>query len=149
MYKKTEDLLKLEHLEYDLESRKMELEGLKKEYKDFRIDIVCNVIPLIIMILFYIFTVGSYSSPGAGYSYAFYIVLSPILICIIGIYVIYLIKKLWNIYLNRNSERARKLAKKYGKRSVSEEIEKSMIDIANIEMKIEEIKDELLSENYE
>lgn len=144
MYKKTEYLLELERLEYDLESKKMELKGLKKEYSDFKYDIIAYVIPLVIMILFYKLTVGNPICMEA-----FRIVLSPILLILIGIYVFNMIKKLWNIYLNKDSDIARRLAKKIGKSSVAEEIDKCMMEISTLEIKIENLSKKIENEQFD
>lgn len=144
MYKKTEYLLKLEHLEYDLESKKMELNGLKKEYSDFKYEIIANVIPFVIMILFYKFTVGNPICMEA-----FRIVLSPILLCIIGAYAVYMIRKLWNIYLNRDSYIARRLAKRFDKRSVAEEIERCITEISVLEIKVENLSKKIEKEQFD
>lgn len=144
MYKKTEYLLELERLEYDLESKKMELKGLKKEYSDFKFEIIAYVIPLVIMIVFFRLTVGSEICMDA-----FRIVLSPILIILIGIYVVYMIKKFWNIYLNKDSGIARKLAQKCGKRSVAEEIDKCMMDISKYEIKVENLRNKIENEQFD
>lgn len=144
MYKKTEYLLELERLEYDLESKKMELKGLKKEYGDFKYEIIANVIPLIIMIVFFGLTVGNPMCMEA-----FSIVLKPIFLCIIGAYTIYLIKKLWNIYLNKDSYMSRKFAKRFGKRSVAEEIERCIAEISILEIKVENHRKNIENEQFE
>lgn len=143
MYKKTEYLLQLERLEYDLESKHMELEGLKKEYKDLHSRIKYYIVPFIFMLVFYAITMGSYLDDTLAY--AFCVILRPIIIILIGIYVVYAINKIWNIYLNRNSEIARRFSEKNNKRSVSVEIERCSIEITNLEMKIDDIKEKIIN----
>ena len=136
--------MELERLEYDLESKKMELKGLKKEYSDFKFEIIAYVVPLVIMIVFYELTVGNPICMEA-----FRIVLSPILICIIGAYAVCMIRKLWNIYLNKDSDIARRLAKKFGKRSVAEEIERCITEITVLEIKVENLSKKIENEQFD
>lgn len=144
MYKRTECLLELEKLEYELEGKKMELKGLRKEYSDFKFEIIAYIIPLIIMIVFFRLTVGSTICMDA-----FRIVLTPILLIIIGIYVFYMVKKLWNIYLNNDSTIARKLAKKFDKRSVAEEIDKCAEDISKLEIQVKNLSNKIKTEQFD
>lgn len=141
MYKKNELFMELENLEYDLESKKMELEGLKKEYHELNISIIYYICPFLVFVLFYMATIGRFGTDVLGQ--AFSIVLGPIVICIGGLYVIFVIKKIWYIYLNRNSERARTLSERQNIRSVSKEIERCTMEMMNIEMKINEITEQI------
>lgn len=141
MFKKTELLVELEHLKYDLESKKMELEGLKKEYKELKGSIIYYIFPFLVFVLFYMVTIGQFGNSDLGQ--AFSIVLVPIYMCLGGVYVIFVIKKIWYIYLNGNSEHARALSERFHTRSISKEIEQCTMELMNIEMKINEITEQI------
>lgn len=141
MCKKTELLMELEHLKYDLESKKMELEGLKKEYKELKGSIIYYICPFLVFVLFYMVTIGRFGNDSLGQ--AFSIVLVPIYLCLGGAYVIFIIKKIWYIYLNGNSEHARILSERFHNRSISKEIEQCTMELMNIEMKINEITERI------
>lgn len=142
MYKKTEYLLKLERLEYDLESKKMELEGLKKEYEDMRSRIKYYVIPFVIIILFYIFAISVYMTDGY-YGFAFLIVMGPIMGGLMLIYTFFMFRYIWKVYLHGNSKRAISLSDRFSKRSITVEIERCQIEIYNLEIRIENVKNKI------
>ncbi len=142
MHRKNELLLELEHLDYELETKNMELEGLYRKHHTMKKSIIYYIVPYVLILLFLRFIVNNLQ--GGGIGYAFSVVLSPIYLVIIFICSIFLIKKIWIVYCNGKSARARKIAKKYHQHSISEDIERCMVSITAIEKRMNELNDELL-----
>lgn len=142
MYRRNELILELEHLDYDFETKNMELQGLYKDYHNMKVKVLYYIVAYFIILLFAIFLVVNMRGGEVGT--AFSTVLSPIYALLVLVCSIVVIKKIWILYCNGGSEWARKSAKKFREHSISEEIEKCMLSITKIERKMEEINEELL-----
>ena len=112
----------IDNIKYDIETLEMEKIGLIRKFRFLKEKLVINFVILILIFLFIIFTVGYY--PYEPYSIAFTTVLRPLYFLLTGIYIFFFIlKPIWEIYLNCNLEAGRKAAIKYGVKSISENIE--------------------------
>lgn len=147
MYKRTEYLIELERLEYELESKKMELTGLYKEYSEIKKSIIYYMIPLFILFVFYTITVGQFHTSSEHIIQAFSIVLNPIYIFIFFVCLAVIVKRIWFICLNLDFEYTRKLSEKFNHRSVSKEIDRCKLEITKIEMRINDLSEKLSDES--
>lgn len=136
---------KINNIKYDIETIEMEKMGLKKRLTDFKEEIIINAAILIIIMLFFRITIwGNYDNP---YSQAFIMVLTPIYYIAAFIYIIFFIMKpIWQFYINSNLKTARQTALKRGINSISVKIEMCDAEISTMNAILRNYEETLIND---
>lgn len=136
---------KIEQIKYDIGTKEMELAGLKKMLRDYKEHIVINIGILLVILLFYSITIwGNYDNVV---SKAFIMVLKPLYYAFAVVYIVkFIIKPIYEMYINSNLETARMTAMKKGVDSVSIKKEICEKELSILKMRLREAEEELAKE---
>lgn len=141
---------KIDEIKYDIETKEMEKAGWRNRFKRLKERFCINIVVFLLYLLFLKITVyGNYeNNPGYFMIFAFSAVLRPVFFIVGAIYVVmFIVKPMWELFINSNVNVARQFAKKNRIDSFSEKMEKCEIELSILRANLSECENALENEN--